>query len=173
MFVISNALRSVIRDKGRNILIIIIAIIATAATIGLAIRQAAQTARDTGLENTTISAQISLDRSALIGQSRDQNTGDAGTKDTAPDFDAMRSALNDKELTLSDYEMYAKASDAVESTYYTETTALNGTDSFQPVSDSSSSSSSGSSDADTGDTDQQNMPEGMPSGGMGGGAGGA
>lgn len=70
MFVISNALRSVIRNKGRNILIIIIVtIIATAATIGLAIRQAAQTARDTGLENTTISAQISLDRSALIGQS--------------------------------------------------------------------------------------------------------
>lgn len=84
----------------------------------------------------------------------------------------MRSALSDKELTLSDYETYAKASDAVQSTYYTETTALNGTDSFQPVSDSSSSSSSSSSGADTSDTDQQNMPEGMPSGGMGGGAGG-
>lgn len=52
MFVVKNAWKSVTRNKGRNILVIIIivTIIATAATIGLSIRQAATTARNTGLE---------------------------------------------------------------------------------------------------------------------------
>lgn len=70
MFVVKNAWKSVTRNKGRNILVIIIvAIIATAATIGLSIRQAATTARNTGLENTTVTAQISLDREKLISES--------------------------------------------------------------------------------------------------------
>lgn len=74
MFVVKNAWKSVTRNKGRNILVIIIVtIIATAATIGLSIRQAATTARNTGLENTTVTAQISLDREKLISESRNQS----------------------------------------------------------------------------------------------------
>lgn len=69
-----NAWKSVTRNKGRNILVIIIVtIIAIAATIGLSIRQAATTARNTGLENTTVTAQISLDREKLISESRNQS----------------------------------------------------------------------------------------------------
>ena len=69
MFVVKNAWQSVTRNKGRNILIIVIVtIIAAAATIGLSIRQAATTARNSGLENTTITAQISLDRQATLAQ---------------------------------------------------------------------------------------------------------
>ena len=69
MFVLKNAWRSVTRNKGRNILIIIIvAIIAAATTIGLSIRQAADEARSSGLDNTTVTAQISVDRSKLISQ---------------------------------------------------------------------------------------------------------
>mgnify|MGYP000276088277 CR=1 FL=1 len=69
-----NAWKSVTRNKGRNILVIIIVtIIATAATIGLSIRQAATAARNTGLENTTVTAQISLDREKLISESRNQS----------------------------------------------------------------------------------------------------
>lgn len=60
MFVVKNAWKSVTRNKGRNILVIIIVtIIAIAATIGLSIRQAATTARNTGLENTTVTAKNS------------------------------------------------------------------------------------------------------------------
>ena len=74
MFVVKNAWKSVMRNKGRNILVIIIVtIIAIAATIGLSIRQAATTARNTGLENTTVTAQISLDREKLISESRNQS----------------------------------------------------------------------------------------------------
>lgn len=84
MFVVKNAWKSVTRNKGRNILVIIIVtIIAIAATIGLSIRQAATTtARNTGLENTTVTAQISLDREKLISESRNQsNSGESDTSD--------------------------------------------------------------------------------------------
>lgn len=45
---------------------LIVAIIAAAATIGLAIRNAAENARETGLANTSVTATISVDRSKLM-----------------------------------------------------------------------------------------------------------
>ena len=96
MFVVKNAWKSVTRNKGRNMLIIVIVtIIAAAATIGLSIRQAAATARSSGLDNTTATAQISLDRGKLISESREQSKSDSDSSDASakPDFDAMRSAL--------------------------------------------------------------------------------
>ena len=186
MFVVKNAWRNVIRNKGRNILItLIVAIIATAATIGLAIRQAAASARESGLEDTVITAQISFDRSKAIGDMRadaessgsaDDSSDSTGSADaqpsSPPDFDAMRDALADRQLSLADYESYAAASDAVTSTYYTETAALAATDAFQPVEDSSSSSdSSDSSGSSAGPGDAAGAGDGRPSGGMGGGMG--
>lgn len=150
MFVVKNAWKSVTRNKGRNILVIIIVtIIATAATIGLSIRQAATTARNTGLENTTVTAQISLDREKLISESRNQSnsseSSDSQSSNGKPNFDSMRSALSDKQLSLTDYQKYANASSAVKSTYYMETTGLSATDDFQPVSDSTSSTNTSDS----------------------------
>lgn len=123
MFVVKNAWKSVTRNKGRNMLIIV-TIIAAAATIGLSIRQAAATARSSGLDNTTVTAQISLDRGKLISESREQSKSDSDSSDASvkPDFDAMRSALADKQFSLADYQKYAKASSAMKSTYYMETT---------------------------------------------------
>lgn len=148
-------------------------IIAAAATIGLSIRQAAATARSSGLDNTTVTAQISLDRGKLISESREQSKSDSDSSDASakPDFDAMRSALADKQFSLADYQKYAKASSAVKSTYYMETTGLAATDDFQPVTDSSgsdSSSSSGSSNmkdsSDTAGTDNGNRQDEQPGG---------
>ena len=175
MFVVKNAWKSVTRNKGRNMLIIVIVtIIAAAATIGLSIRQAAATARSSGLDNTTVTAQISLDRGKLISESREQSKSDSDSSDASakPDFDAMRSALADKQFSLADYQKYAKASSAVKSTYYMETTGLAATDDFQPVTDSSgsdSSSSSGSSNMkDSSDTgNRQDEQPGGPDGQMG------
>lgn len=119
MFVVKNAWKSVTRNKGRNMLIIVIVtIIAAAATIGLSIRQAAATARSSGLDNTTVTAQISLDRGKLISESREQSKSDSDSSDASakPDFDAMRSALADKQFSLADYQKYAKASSAMKST---------------------------------------------------------
>ena len=164
MFVVKNAWQSVTRNKGRNILIIVIVtIIAAAATIGLSIRQAATTARNSGLENTTITAQISLDRNKLISESK----SDSSSSDGKPDFDAMRSALADKQLSLSDYQKYAKASSSVKSTYYTETVGLAATDDFQPVTDSTSSSNSSDSSDSSSSSSDSSQPQG--NGGPGGG----
>ena len=171
MFIVKNALRSVTRSKGRNILIIIIvAIIAAAATIGLSIRQAAQTARESGLSNTTITAQIDLDRSKLISQQRSSSSSSSSSLSSSsgtPDFDSLRKSLSDKQLTLSAYKKYAKSSSAVAKTYYSLTASVAKTDSFQPVesSDSSSSSSSSSDSSDSSNSQQgpgESGQSGMP-----------
>lgn len=188
MFVLNNAWKTVIRNKGRNILIVlIVAIIAAAATIGLAIRSAADNARETGLANTSVTATISVDRSKLMEQARaassSDSSGDSSSDTAAPDFDSMRSALEGSSLTLADYQKYEKASSVPVSSYYSESTGVSGTDSFQPVesssanaansSDSSSSSdSTGSSDADAGNGQGMQAPDGGQNmGGRGDGPG--
>ena len=51
MFIVHNAIRNLWRNKGRSVLIIIVAtIIAAASTIGFAIVQAAQRARASALD---------------------------------------------------------------------------------------------------------------------------
>lgn len=195
MFVLKNAWKTVMRNKGRNILIIIIvAIIAAAATIGLSIRNAAQEARETGLASTTVTATISADRSKLMEQARESADSSSDSSDSSdstdsssdssqtPDFDAMRATLESASLTLADYQKYEKASSVPVSSYYSESTGVSGTDSFQPVESTSSNSANSSSSSDSSDSssdsassDSQNgngQPGGQPGGDMGGGQGG-
>ena len=94
MFVVKNAWKSVTRNKGRNMLIIVIVtIIAAAATIGLSIRQAAATARSSGLDNTTVTAQISLDRGKLISESREQSKSDSDSSDASAKPEAVSTGM--------------------------------------------------------------------------------
>ncbi|TPF96173.1 ABC transporter permease [Bifidobacterium sp. UTCIF-39] len=175
MFIVKNAWRSVVRNKGRNILIVaIVAIIAAAATIGLSIRDAAQTARDEGLANTEVTATISLDRDKLISEARQNASSDSDDSSDSsggqPDFDAMRSALDQSSLTLADYQKYAKASSVNVTTYYSEETGVSATDDFQPVETSTSSNASNSSSGTSSDTSTNtdgNQPGG-PDGQQGG-----
>ncbi len=68
MYIFRNALKSIFRSKGRNILIgIIVIIIATASCVSLAIKQAAKTAEEQGLEDLTITATIGVDRQSVMG----------------------------------------------------------------------------------------------------------
>ncbi len=167
MFVLKNAWRSVVRNLGRNILIaIIVAVIAAAATIGLAIRSSAESARSDGLNSTTVTATISVDRDKLMQQAQ-ENGSSSDSGNDKPDVDSMREALNQDTLTVSEYDKYAKASSVPVTTYYTETTSVNATDDFQPV-ESSSSANSESSDS----TDNANDAPGGQRGGEGGGQGG-
>lgn len=177
MFVLKNAWKTVMRNKGRNILIIIIvAIIAAAATIGLSIRNAAENARETGLANTTVTATISADRSKMMEQARQSSdTGSSSDSGGAPDFDAMRQTLESANLTLADYQKYENSSSVPISSYYSESTGMSGTDDFQPVestSSNSANSSDSSSSSDSGQGDGQQGPGGQPGGGQQGGRGG-
>ena len=170
MFVLKNAWRSVVRGKGRNALIVVVvAIIAAAATIGLAIRNAAETARAEGLASTSVTATIGVDREAMMASASESATGSSGEGSDSgkPDVDAMRAALDRDALTLADYRKYAKASSVLVDTYYTETTSVNATDGFQPV-ESTTSNTAGASESPSGDSGDS-VGFGMEGGRNGGG----
>lgn len=157
--IFDNAWRSTRRRKGYSILLIVVFTIITAAVVvSLAIMQAANSAKTTGLANQIVTATIRMNRSQVIK--------DAGG--------AAREAMDHMQLSLSDYETYASAAGSLlKSTYYSETAGLTAVDGqAEPVSSSSSSSGSGSS-GDSSSTDSvsgDSAVAGQPgrAGGMGG-----
>ena len=108
MYVIKNALRSISRSKGRNILIDIIAlVIAVSACLGLSIRQAAESAKKSTLEGLSVTATISYDRSAMMN---DIMSGGGERPDGQFDREQFRDLMGGaSSLTLDEYEKYASA----------------------------------------------------------------
>lgn len=148
MYIVKNALRNLLRSKGRNILIgLIVLVIAVASCLALSIRQAAVTARESGLENLAVTAQISLDRQAMM-QKFQQGGGDM--KDAFQNMTA---------LSLEEMQTYAK-SQYVKDFTYTLTTSLNAGEGLEAVDTSGSS--------DSGDNAQAQQPPNLPDGGKGG-----
>lgn len=173
MYIFKNALISITRSKGRNILVFIIAlVIAISACISLSIREAAETAKTNTLSNVTITAQISYDRTTAMADMRNQmetptdtsggeSTGKGGFNRGNFDF----SALMGETLTYDDYITYTKAQSEGDSYYYTETTSLNGSDTFLPYGTTSTESTDETS---TENTEQPSNMENMGGKGMGG-----
>ena len=166
MYIIKNSLRCIGRAKGRNVLIgIITLVIAVSACLGLSIRQAAASAKESTLEELNITATISYDRSSMMndimGEGKGQ--GDEGGFDRDQFKNMMENASS---LTLKEYQTYAKA-ESVHNFYYTLTAAFNGNDDFMPVTDETeddeSYSSSGQGDFGSG--------MGFPGGNFGSGKG--
>lgn len=126
MYIFKNALINIFRTKGRNILIaLIILAISVSATLGLSIRQAAETAKNESLEALNITAQISVDRNSIM-------------KNSGSDKSSYSSALsNTSSLTIDDMKIYAEA-ESVNTFYYSESISLNGSDGFDPVNTSTS-----------------------------------
>lgn len=144
MYIVKNALRNLLRSKGRNILIgLIVLVIAVASCLALSIRQAAATARESGLENLAVTGQISLDRQAMM-QKIQQEGGD------------MKNAFRSMEsLSLEEMQTYAK-SQYVKDFTYTLTTSLNAGEGLEAVDTSGSS--------DSGDNAQDQQPPNLPDG---------
>lgn len=169
MYILKNAFRSITRSKGRSVLIgIIVLVIAISACLGLSIRQAAEDAKTTSMEDMTITAQISRDRSKLMKEAQ----SDDGSFDPSTFKDQMQGK---DDLSLDELKTYAKA-DAVDTFYYTTSVSLNGVESsddssasFQPV--DTSSDDAASSDADTADStdtaDADNAANGRQGGAYG------
>lgn len=131
MYIIKNALRCISRSKGRNVLIgIIVLVIATSACIGLSIRQAASSAKEDTLSGMSVTATISVDRQAMMGNMK-PGEGNEGSFDKDSFKEMMGSTSS---LSLEEYQKYAEAS-TVENFYYTVTTSLDGSDSIEPVTD--------------------------------------
>lgn len=173
MYIIKNALRCIGRSKGRNILIGIIAlVIAVSACIGLSIRQAAESAKESALDGMSITATISYDRAGAMGNMAGGRPGMGGGGFMGGSFDP--SQFGDimgkgSSLTLEEYQKYAQA-ESVQDFYYTLTAYFNGSENFSPVSDETDDDSDGelSGDLDSGNSGMPGFPGGM--GGMMGGA---
>lgn len=152
MYIIKNALRTIGRTKGRNILIgIIVLVISVSSCIALSIRQAAASAKESGLESLQITASISIDRQSMMQAAQDNEGGD---------FRDMLQASED--LTLEEMQLYAE-SNYVKDFYYSISASFDGSDELEAISTSGSSTDSAE---DTATTDN-NMPQGM-GGGMDG-----
>ena len=135
MYVIENALKCIGRSKGRNVLISIIAlVIAVSACLGLSIRQAAESAKESTLNNLSITATISYDRSSMMNNMMGGG-GPGGMGGGSFDRDQFKDKMgNTSSLTLDEYQKYATA-ESVQDFYYTLTAAFNGNDDLEPVTD--------------------------------------
>lgn len=133
MYIIKNALRCIGRSKGRNVLISIIAlVIAVSACLGLSIRQAAESAKESTLSELSITATISYDRSSMMNDMMGGGKGQGGGGFERDQFKDMMGSAS--ELTLEEYQKYADA-ESVQDFYYTLTAAFNGNDDLEPVTD--------------------------------------
>lgn len=157
MYILKNALKSIMRNKTRNILIGIVAlVIATSACVALSIREAAETAKESTLKELTVTANITYDRSSVMSEMMENSSssGEAPSKDSI-DF----SALEGESLTLDDYMTYTDALEDGDTYYYSITSSLNASGDLEAY---TTEDSSDSSDDTTTSEDQQ-----MPGGGGG------
>ncbi len=139
--IITNAYLSIIRAKGRNILIaIIIFTIAVSSCIALAIKNAANEAENTGLESKVITGSISVDRQKMMSEM--QGSFSSGERNSASGANNnFRSVMQQyQELSLEELLKYSE-SDYVKDFYYTSSTSLNTSGDVEPYSTESSDSS--------------------------------
>lgn len=172
MYIIKNALKCIGRSKGRNILIgVIVLVIAVSACLGLSIRQAAESAKEETMASLSVTATISFDRTSAMQDIQNQmpkpdseNGGGfpQGGFDKNQFADMMQGSSS---LTLEEYKKYAEA-ESVKDFYYTMTVSMNGSEEFEPVSNTANDDSEE-------ETEEEDSGSGfdMP-GGFGGGFGG-
>lgn len=142
MFIFKNALISITRNKGRNILIgIIILVIACASTITLAINNTAA--------DLISSYQSAYDKELTISFNRENMTKDFDFSKREKIEDMKDKFDNISSYTISDVESFAD-SEYISSYYYTYNISLNGNNIEKAESEKS---------------DDKNMP-GFPGGGM-------
>ncbi|MDR1805912.1 MAG: ABC transporter permease [Clostridium sp.] len=138
MFVLRNALLSISRSKGRNILIgIIVFAIALAATVALAIRTAAADAKESGLSNVSVTASISRNIQSAMGGFT-PGSGSSNREDIMSQMQELQEKY--PELSFEQYEQYA-ADENVDSSYYSIGLSLNAGDGYTAYSTSTTSSS--------------------------------
>ena len=118
MFIFKNAWISIIRNKGRNILIgVIILVIACACTITLAINNTASDLIDAYSNSYSKELTLSFDRKQMMGGF--DMRGEEGREQAKEKFESIES------YTVDDVKSFAE-SDHIESYYYTYSFSLNG-----------------------------------------------
>lgn len=126
MYILKNSLISIIRNKGRNILIgIIILVIACSATVTLAIRNTANTLVKNYEDSHDIIASVTFNRQELAGQFE---KGEDARKTNIENFNNIES------ITLDNVKSYGDSS-FLKNYYYIYMTSLN-SDTLTKASDS-------------------------------------
>jgi putative ABC transport system permease protein len=134
MYILKNALKSISRSKGRNILIgIIVAVIATASCISLSIKNAATEAEVQGTQLLNVTATISVDRQKLMSSVKSGSQDDIRT--------LMQKYTG---LSLEEMQKYAKSS-YVKNFVYSLSSSMSASGSLKPYSESSTNSTSSTS----------------------------
>jgi putative ABC transport system permease protein len=130
MFIFKNALRNIVRTKGRTALISIIVIaVAVASSIAMAINNAALWAKQNELENKTITASITINREKMMEKAM-ENAKSSGQGNRTL-VNPQNSGIT--ELTLDTLENYAKLP-AVLDFYYTDSIGVSAnSESFQKL----------------------------------------
>lgn len=133
MYIIKNALISIKRNKGRNILLgIIIFVIACATTITLAIRNSANTLIESYNNKYDITASISVNREnmmANMGKPPSEGSDDSSSGDDTTSKDDRMASMSEafsaaSNITADDVNSYAD-SEYVKSYYYTGSLSMN------------------------------------------------
>ena len=119
MYILKNAFISIIRNKGRNILIgIIIMVISASCAVTLAIRSSADKIVSAYEKKYPIEVTIGMNRENLTKSFRENNTSQ----------EEMIESFNEIEpITIEDVEKYGD-SNYVSNYYYTYSVSLNGKD---------------------------------------------
>ena len=116
MYILKNSLRSIMRNKGRNILIgLIILAIACSTTITLAIRNTANNIVKSYEESNDLIASISFNRTNLMEQFK------GGTDAQKENIEAFNNIAS---YTVEDVKKYGE-SEYLKGYYYTYSTSLN------------------------------------------------
>lgn len=132
MYILKNALKSITRNKARNILIgIIILVIATSSCVALSIREAAETAKEDTLSSLEITGKISYDRSAAMSNAQASGGN-------------IKGSFSMPTLSLDEYINYASAQGEGDSYYYSNSIALNATGDLEAYSSSDSETTTNS-----------------------------
>lgn len=159
MYIIKNAWKSITRNKARNILIGIVAlVIAVSSCVALSIREAAQTAKEDTLADLTITAQIAYDRSSQMSNTMNEMKNGGTFNKGSFDF----SSIMGESLTLDDYLKYTQAQSDGDSYYYNMTSSLNASGDLEAYNSSDSSTSGTTGSATNGNA----MPQGRDMGKM-------
>ncbi len=168
MYIFKNALKSITRNKLRNILIcIIVLIISVSACVSLSIREAAEVAKEDTLSDLQVTGTISFNRQKAMEEMKNSSSSSSSSSSSAKTdkskfyFDVLQGSS----LSLSDYKKYAKALKSGDSYYYSGAFSLNATGSILPYGtsedddDSSSSSSTKSSSSKSTSNNGMQPPE--------------
>ena len=163
MLVLINAIKSITRSKGRNILIgIIVLAIAASSCVALAIRNAAKEAETAGLDSINITGTITVDRQKMM-----ESMQSVGSNGGRPDMTNIRELMSKyQDLNLDELLTYSK-SDYVKDFYYSMSVSLDASGDLEAYSTESSSGNSGNSNNNGRfPGGQGGMPGGMNGGGF-------